>query len=177
MTPFEISEFLVGVIGNLVSKIIHQYPTWTPRGKAAFVVVSALALSMLVVGLAYHTRHAYLPLIGLGIFYGWLLSYPVMKFFGATLQAAIGGFLGGITLANIGTKESAIRSAIQTLTTTIVTLVGELGPVVVNPGSPPPSPGWNWMDTAVVYCIWMAIVTLFLIVAVNAYFSSKIQAP
>jgi hypothetical protein len=158
---------------KLVQQILHEYPTWTPKGKAAFVTVCVLVLWIVVILLAYHTGHAYLPLIGLGIFYGWLLSYPVMKFFGATIQAAIGGFLGGITLANIGSKEAAVRSAIQSAASTIVTLVRELGPEVVNPGGHADNLGWNWMDTAVVYCIWMTIITVFLIVAVNAHFSSR----
>jgi hypothetical protein len=112
--------------------------------------------------IAFTTSHAYLPLAVLGVFYGTMLSYPATKLLSPRLQSALGGLLGGISLGNISnriaTGESAIRSLSRFITTTVQQVFTNL-----------PEIAKKSLEDGVVLCIWMAIVTMFLFIATNAY--------
>jgi len=103
-------------------------------------------------------------MILLGMIYGAVSSVPVMKFLGPKIQAAVGGFLGGISVGNIGSKEAAARSMIRSVAQTINESVTQVFSAI--PGTELGK--WNYMETGIVLCIWTAIVTAFLIVIANA---------
>jgi len=139
------------------------------KGRAIVLVLLVLGASFVAGTIAFFTPHAYLPLALLGVFYGVLLSYPATKLLGPKLQAALGGLLGGITLGNVSSKVASTRSAILAFSKTITQTVQQ----VVNAGMANTAKT-GYMETAVVYCIWMTIITMFLIVAISAYLGEGI---
>src|SRR5690242_7525503 len=148
---------LVPVLKRLPSSLIAKMQS---RRIKAIVIVLSLLLSTFVMGwIAFATSHAYLPLAALGVFYGVMLSYPATKLLGPRLQSALGGLLGGISLGNISNRvaigKSAIRSLAQFISTTVQQVVSSL------PNNSKAQP----LEDGVVLCIWMAIVTMFLIIA------------
>jgi hypothetical protein len=127
-------------------------------------IVLSLLLSTFAMGwIAVATSHAYLPLAGLGVFYGTMFSYPAIKLLSPRLQSALGGLLGGISLGNISnriaTGESAVRSLSRFIAATVQQVFTNL----------PGIEKAQFLEDGVVLCIWMAIVTMFLFVAANAY--------
>jgi hypothetical protein len=144
-----------------------DFPSWSQKAKSVFVVIMLLMATIALGSIAAFTTHANIPLIFLGILYGIFLSYPVMKFLGPKIQAALAGFVGGLGMGTLGAKEAAIKSAIQTIASTIGDLETTIRRSLAH--SPEPIP-WSYIDTAIVYCIWMTLLTAFLIVAANACF-------
>jgi hypothetical protein len=134
------------------------------RSIKAIVIVLSLLLCTFVMGwIAFATSHTYLPLAALGVFYGVMLSYPATKLLGPRLQSALGGLLGGISLGNISSRVATGTSAVRSLSKFITTTVQQ---VLTNlPGAGQA----QFLEDGVVLCIWMAIVTMFLIIATNAY--------
>lgn len=134
------------------------------RARAITLVLLLLGLSFVAGAIAFFTSHAYFPLALLGIFYGVILSYPATKLLGPKLQAALGGLLGGITLGNISSKVASVRSGVLALSKFITATVQQTigADMSGNPKTP-------YIEAAVVYCIWMTIITMSLIVAISAY--------
>jgi hypothetical protein len=153
-----------------VAKFVLKFPNLPSQARAIIVVVLILIWTIVLVSVAVFTSHAYLPFILLGISYGIILSYPILKLFGAKIQAALAGLLSGISVANLGAKEALARSWIQSAAKGISGLVTFGHSVIAGPQGSPVA--WTYMDSAVVYCLWMAVLTLILVVAANAYFSA-----
>ena len=144
------------------------------RFKAIVIVLSLLLSTFLMGWIAFTTSHAYLPLAVLGVFYGTMLSYPATKLLSPRLQSALGGLLGGISLGNISSRiatgESAVRSLSRFITTTVQQVFTNL----------PGIGKTQFLEDGVVLCIWMAIVTMFLFIAANAYLGegpADVKAP
>jgi hypothetical protein len=160
--PYSLLEnALVLVLKRLPASLLAKMQS---RSIKAIVIVLSLLFSTFLMGwIAFATSHAYLPLAVLGVFYGVMLSYPATKLLGPRLQSALGGLLGGISLGNIGNRvaigKSAIRSLAQFISTTVQQVVSSI----------PGDPKAQLLENGVVLCIWMAIVTMFLIIATNAY--------
>jgi hypothetical protein len=149
---------LVVVSASAILTKIHS----SKKLKAIVLVLTLLVVTFTSVTIAFHTKHAYTPLFVLGIFYGVVLSYPATKFLGPKLQAALGGMLGGLTLGNVSSKVASVRSGILALSKQITDTVqqfGNTGPVTMAP----------YIQTGIVFCVWTTIITVFLIVVVQAY--------
>ncbi|HEY2913707.1 MAG TPA: hypothetical protein VGK21_10140 [Candidatus Angelobacter sp.] len=160
--PYSLLEnVLVSVLKRLPSSLIAKMQS---RSIKAIVIVLSLLLCTFVMGwIAFATSHAYLPLAVLGVVYGVMLSYPATKLLGPRLQSALGGLLGGISLGNISSRVATGTSAVRSLSKFITTTVQQ---VLIN------LPGVGqaqFLEDGVVLCIWIAIVTMFLIIATNAY--------
>lgn len=152
---------LVSVLRRLPSSLFAKMQS--SRIKAIVIVLSLLLFTFVMGWIALATSHMYLPLAALGVFYGVMLSYPATKLLGPRLQSALGGLLGGISLGNLSNRivvgESAIRALSKFITTTVQQVISSL----------PNDPKASILEDGVVLCIWMAIVTMFLIIATNAY--------
>ncbi len=163
-----LENVLVLALKRLPSSLLAKMQS---RRFKAIAIVLSLLLSTFVMGwIAFATSHAYLPLAVLGVFYGTMLSYPATKLLSPRLQSALGGLLGGISLGNlssrIATGESAIKSLSRFITTTVQQVFTNL-PVVGKT---------QFLEDGVVLCIWMAIVTMFLFIATNAYLGESTTA-
>lgn len=162
----------VSVLKRLPSSLIAKMQS---RSIKAIVIVLSLLLSTFLMGwIAFATSHSYLPLAVLGVFYGVMLSYPATKLLGPKLQSALGGLLGGISLGNIGSGVAKGESAIRSLSKFITTTVGQVLSTVPEVGKA------QFLEGGVVLCIWMAIVTMFLIIATNVYLGegpAAVKAP
>jgi hypothetical protein len=167
--PYSLLEnALVLVLKRLPSSLLAKMQS---RRFKAIAIVLSLLLSTFVMGwIAFATSHIYLPLAVLGVFYGVMLSYPATKLLNPRLQSALGGLLGGISLGNISTKvasgKSAIRALSQFITTTVQSVISNL----------PGSGKAQFLEDGIVLCIWMAIVTMFLFIATNAYLGESTAA-
>jgi len=136
-------------------------------------VVLVLLVTMVVVAFAVETRHAYVLSVLLGISYGVMLSYPVMKYLGPKIQAGVAGFLGGVTVSNAGSKAASIDSGIIAVSKSVGSLITTLHNAIFQEGAEHAAPGsWTYLDQASFYCVWMTIITTFLIVLVNAISTS-----
>lgn len=133
--------------------------------KAILSVVVLAVVTLILCALAVYTPFVYLFLLPLGIFYGVVLSYPVIRFFGPKLQSLVTGFLGGITIGNIGTQEAKLRS--------YVILAGEKIKEAIVGLNPPDTVKAASLDGAIVWSIWTAILICLAILAANAYFANK----
>lgn len=159
--PYSFLESALGsALKRLPSSLLAKMQS---RRFKAIAIVLSLLLSTFVMGwIAFYTSHAYLPLAVLGVFYGTMLSYPATKLLSPRLQSALGGLLGGISLGNISnriaTGESAIRWLSRFITTTVQQVFTNL-----------PEIAKKSLEDGVVLCIWLAIVTMFLFIATNAY--------
>jgi hypothetical protein len=140
----------------------HSSVPISPQTKAVTIVLLVLSVSFLMVWAAFCSPHKYLPLAGLGIFYGFILSYPAITLLGPRLQSAIGGLLGGISLGNISSKiaygTTTIRAISQFCATTVKDLLIILG---VEPKA-------EFLEDGIVICIWMALATMILVIFTNA---------
>jgi len=133
--------------------------------KAVGSVVAVAAVTLGLGAIAVLTPWAYLSLLPLGIFYGVVLSYPITRFFGPKLQSLATGFLGGITIGNIGTQQAKLRAYIIDLGEWIKQQV-----VAVNPAS---SARAAHLDGAIVWAVWSAILICLAILGANAYYANK----
>jgi len=167
--PYSLLEnALVLVLKRLPSSLLAKMQS---RRIKAIVIVLSLLLSTFVMGwIAFATSHTYLPLAALGVFYGVMLSYPATKLLGPRLQSALGGLLGGISLGNISSRVASGKSAVRALSGFITTTVQQ---VIL---SLPEGGKAQFLEDGVVLCIWMAIVTMFLIIATNAYLGESTAA-
>ncbi|MGC2744329.1 MAG: hypothetical protein WA672_14160, partial [Candidatus Angelobacter sp.] len=139
------------------------------RFKAIVIVLSLLVVTFLMGWAAFFTSHEYLPLAVLGVFYGVMLSYPATKLLGPKLQSALGGLLGGISVGNISSKVATGTSAVRSLSRFINSTVQQLIILV-------PDPKAQSLEDGIVVCIWMALVTMFLIIATNAYLGDNVTS-
>jgi hypothetical protein len=164
-------EGLTGYLLKGLPSLAKAYKGWpTPRKnilKVVFILIVTIVVVLIAVA-AQRSRYVLFVLfLLLGIFWGVVLSYPVMKFFGLKIQAAVSGFLGGVSVSNVGSREASIKSGIRTVSQSIGDLI-----VALQQQSQPTRP-WSDIDTAIVYCVWMTIVATFLIVMANACSSSS----
>jgi len=155
-----LENVLVLALKRLPSSLLAKMKS--RRFKAIAIVLSLLLSTFIMGWISFATAHAYLPLAALGVFYGTMLSYPATKLLSPRLQSALGGLLDGISLGNlssrIATGESAIKSLSRFITTTVQQVFTNL----------PVAGKTQFLEDGVVLCIWMAIVTMFLLVATNA---------
>ena len=137
------------------------------RAKAITLVLALLLVTFLSVGVAFSTAHTYFPLAVLGVFYGIMLSYPATKILGPKLQSALGGLLGGISLGNLSNKvatgTSAIRSVSQFINNSVQQILGTFPGISKS----------QYLEDGVVLCIWMALITMFLVIGINAYYQGE----
>jgi len=139
------------------------------QAKAVLSVVTVAGVTLILGVVAVHTGFAFAFLLPLGIFYGVVLSYPVIRFFGPKLQSLATGFLGGITIGNAGTQEAKLRS--------YVIVAGEKIKELVMGAHPPDTAKAANLDAAIVWSIWTAILICLAILAANAYFANKAGNP
>lgn len=146
---------------------IHQ----SKKLKATVLVLSLLLATFMAGSIAFHTTHAYIPMLALGVFYGMILSYPATKFLSPKLQSALAGMLGGISLGNVSSKVASARSAILALSKQISDTVQQLAGAI--PGSNAMSP---YIEAGICFCVWTTLITVFLMVVVQAYLGEDIKS-
>ncbi|HEY1936686.1 MAG TPA: hypothetical protein VGJ33_01990 [Candidatus Angelobacter sp.] len=156
---------LVSLLKSLPTGLLARIQL-SSRAKAIAIVLSVLLITFLLGWAAFSTAHEYLPLAALGVFYGVILSYPATKVLGPRLQSALGGLLGGISLGNVSSKVATGTSAIRALSKFINNTVQQVIIVV-------PDPKAQTLEDGIVLCIWMSLVTMFLIIATNAYLGDR----
>lgn len=162
-----LENVLVLALKRLPSSLLAKMQS--RRIKAIGIVLSLLLCTFAMGWVAVTTSHAYLPLTALGVFYGVMLSYPATTLLGPRLQSALGGLVGGIGLGNLSTRlatgESFVRALSRFIATTVQQALSGLGIA-----TPP------YLEDGVVLCIWMAIITTFLLIAVNVYLGESTPA-
>lgn len=141
-----------------------KWTAFSPQAKAIIAVVGLLLVTFSLGAAAVFTTHSLIPLLILGVVYGVILSYPLTKFFGPKIQSLVTGFLGGVSLGNIGTQEAKLRAWIIALGNSIKQLVASAHPP-------------EGLSDAIVYSIWTAIIVAFFILAANAYFANQKTNP
>ncbi|HET9183722.1 MAG TPA: hypothetical protein VFP59_16445 [Candidatus Angelobacter sp.] len=135
------------------------------QNKAVVSVVTVAVLTLGLGGVAILSRWVYLCLLPLGIFYGVVLSYPITRFFGPKLQSLATGFLGGITIENIGTQQAKLSA--------YITAVAGWIKAKVTTVIPAGSARMAKLDNAIMWAVWTAILVCLAILAVNAYYANK----
>ena len=163
-----LETFLGSLLKSLPSSRLSRIQL-SSRAKAIILVLSLLLVSFLLGWIAFATSHAYLPLAVLGVFYGVMLSYPATKILGPKLQSALGGLLGGISLGNISNKVATGTSAVRSLSQFINTSVQQIFRTF------PEISKAQSLEDGTVICIWMALITMFLVIAINAYYQGDIS--
>lgn len=131
--------------------------------RATCIVLLLMLVSFLVGWIALCSRHKYLPLAGLGTFYGAVLAYPVTRLFGPRLQSALGGVLGGFSMGNMVHRINHTASSIEFIAKAIATTVQQ---VLVALGVAIEA---DFLVDGVLLCLSMTIVTMLLIIITSAY--------
>jgi hypothetical protein len=132
--------------------------------KAIAIVLLVFLVTFYVAWIVVHTEHTYIPLGTLGVFYGIVLSYPATMLLGPQLQSALGGLIGGISLGTLSHKMAYGTTSIRYLSRFISTNVKDAVEATVGP-----YPHAEFLENGIVLCIWMALITMLLVIAINAY--------
>lgn len=149
--------------GRLLGKRL-KWTTLTTQTRAVVTVVFLVVVTGGLGILSVFTSYSYTSLLILGVFYGVMLSYPVTRFFGPKVQSIVTGFLGGLTLGNIGTQEAKLRAWIIGLSNWIKQQVAS--------ANPPPR-----LNDAIVASIWTTMLIALAILAANTYFANQSANP
>lgn len=165
--PSLLENALIALLKRLPASLLSRMQS--RRFKAIVIVLSLLLVTFLMGWAAFFTAHEYLPLAVLGVFYGVMLSYPATMLLGPKLQSALGGLLGGISVGNISSKVATGTSAVRSLSRFINSTVQQLIIIV-------PDPKAQSLEDGIVLCVWMALVTMFLIIATNAYLEDNVTS-
>lgn len=147
-------------------KILSYLPRWknmSPMNKSAVIGVSLIVVTLGMGTLAILTTFVFPPFIFLGVFYGVIASRLLAKFLAPKLQTITSGFIAGISTGSIGAKEAKLREIIRTTGQYITDLVTSI--------NLPAGKSANF-DPAVVFCIWIAIITVLVILGTNAYYAN-----
>lgn len=161
MVPQFVTMF--DLLGNLLGPRF-RWGNMKTQTKAVLMVIVLVVVTVGFGALAVFTTYSYTSLLALGVFYGVVLSYPVTRFFGPKVQSIVTGFLGGLTMGNIGTQEAKLRAWIIALGNWIKQQIAAT--------NPPPR-----LHEAIVCSIWTAILIAFAILAANIYFANQSTNP
>jgi hypothetical protein len=177
-----LSTIVLGFLSNLVGKIANPlgFSTqknligfqsfqqasrqWSAKTKAitTVVVTACLVVALPIIGV--RNGHEYVAMGALGLLLGLAASYPIMEFFGKKIQAGIAAFLGGLSLSSIQSQEAAVRSFVQDQARSITNFF-------LNAPTSDTLSRWQTIDKSVILCFWIFILTLIVVVFVQAYFS------
>jgi PEGA domain len=146
---------------------------WSPRKKAIVATVSIIGITVALPLLAYYTQHAYSIFVALGVIYGIIVAYALMKLLRKKIQAGVAAFLGGLAFESIGSKEATLRIWIRSVAHWVTTQVSDVHHYFRHPLVPAESSSADWtsIDTAIVMCFWITVITIVLVVFTEAYFA------
>jgi hypothetical protein len=148
---------------------IPRLKSFPPATRALIMGIFIVVFVLLFGSLAVFTSHVCAPLVVLGVFTGVMISKLLTQFLAPRFQTLITGFIGGVTTGNIGAKGASLRTAIRDLGDAIKDLV-----TTINPGTSGTS---AYLDQAIIWSIWIAILTAFVILATNAYYANEKSSP
>ena len=130
------------------------------------LALAAVLVNLLLFWLALASGHLYSFLILTGILDGAVISVMVVALSSDKLQAGLIGLLGGVWLDNIAGQETLARRAIRTAAQFMHRVVSDLQIQVSFPGATQEQ-ALVYVDTAVVYAVWIAVAAVLASLAVK----------
>lgn len=152
------------------------FDTFIPRWKllpvhtrALVVGVSIIAVTILLGSLAVLTHFHFSALITLGVFYGIVISKLMSQFLAPKIQSLVAGFLSGITAGNIGIQQARLSAFIHNVADGIQHIAQSIANDTLHADAD--------FNTAIVWGIWVAVLTAIVILAANAYYANMESSP
>ena len=146
-----------------------QWKNLSIHARALIVGVSIIAITIVLGAAAILTLHPYVPLILLGVFYGIIISKILSQFLAPKIQSLVTGFLGGITAGNIGVQQARLSAAIHNVANGIQSTAKSIAAGTFHADAD--------FTTAVVWAIWITLLTAIVILAANAYYANLDSSP
>lgn len=137
--------------------------------RALIVGVSIIAVTILLGSLSVLTHYHFSALITLGVFYGIVISKILSQFLAPKIQSLVAGFLSGITAGNIGVQQARVSAVIHNIANGIQNVAQGIVAVTVTVDAD--------FNLAIVWGIWIALLTAIIILAANAYYANLESSP
>ena len=137
--------------------------------RALIVGVAIIAVTILLGSLSVLTHYHFSSLITLGVFYGIVISKILSQFLAPKIQSLVAGFLSGITAGNIGVEQARMSTAIHNVANGVQGIAQ--GIVALAPQADPA------FNAAIVWAVWIALLTAIMILAANAYYANLESSP
>lgn len=147
-------------------------PSWNHlqvHTRALIVGVSIIAFTILLGSLAVLTHYHFSALIALGVFYGIVISKLMSQFLAPKIQSLVAGFLSGITAGNIGIQQARLSTFIHNIADAIQRVAQSIASDTLHADAD--------FNTAIVWGIWVAVLTAIVILAANAYYANMESSP
>jgi len=137
--------------------------------RALIVGVAIIAVTILLGSLSVLTHYHFSALITLGVFYGIVLSKILSQFLAPKIQSLVAGFLSGITAGNIGVQQARVSAAIHNVANGIQGIAQNIASGIVTADAD--------FNLAIVWGVWIALLTAIMILAANAYYANLESSP
>lgn len=149
---------------TIFDTLIPRWHNLSVHARALVVGISIIAVTILLGSLAVLTHYHFSALIGLGVFYGIVISKILSQFLAPKIQSLVTGFLGGITAGNIGMQQARLSAAIHNIANGIQGVALSIASDLLHADAD--------FNHAIVWGIWIAILTAIVILATNAYYAN-----
>lgn len=149
---------------TIFDTLIPHWKNLPIHTRALLVGISIIAVTILLGSVAVLTHYHFSALIALGVFYGIVISKILSQFLAPKLQSLVTGFLGGITAGNIGVQQARISAVIHNIANGIQGVALSISSNLLHPDAD--------FNTAIVWGIWITILTAIIILAANAYYAN-----
>jgi hypothetical protein len=137
--------------------------------RALIVGVAIVAITILLGSLSVLTHYHFSALITLGVFYGIVISKILSQFLAPKIQSLVAGFLSGITAGNIGVQQARLSATIHNIANGIQNVAQSIIVVTLNADAD--------FNMAIIWGIWIALLTAIMILAANAYYANLETSP
>jgi hypothetical protein len=147
-------------------------PRWNQlqvHTRALIVGVSIIAVTIVLGSLAVLTHYHFSALIALGVFYGIVISKLMSQFLAPKIQSLVAGFLSGVTAGNIGIQQARLSAFIHNIADAIQRVAQSIAINTLHADAD--------FNTAIVWGIWVAVLTAIVILAANAYYANMESSP
>ncbi len=137
--------------------------------RGLIVGLTIVPITLGICAAAAYSSHPYIYLCALGLAHGALISMLLTQLLAPKFQTLATGFLGGISVENIAAKEARLRHAIRATSEFIRRLAEN-----VNLFTPKANPDFQ---SAFILCMWIALITALVILAINTYYANSDKSP
>ena len=154
---------------TIFDTFIPYWKNLSVHTRALIVGVSIIAVTILFGSLSLLTHYHFSALIALGVFYGIVISKILSQFLAPKIQSLVAGFLSGITAGNIGVQQAKLSAAIHNIANGVQNVAQGIARITLNADAD--------FNTAIVWGIWIALLTAIMILAANAYYANIESSP
>ncbi len=154
---------------TIFDKFIPRWSHLQVHTRALIVGVSIIAITILLGSVAVLTHYHFSALIALGVFYGIVISKLMSQFLAPKIQSLVAGFLSGITAGNIGIQQARLSAFIHNIADGIQRVAQSIAIATLHADAD--------FNTAIVWGIWVAVLTAIVILAANAYYANMESSP